>query len=318
MLENSKHTRRSGFTLVEILVSITILILLLLVVSQIVSTTQNISNASDKSLGADGESRMVFDRLAIDIARMVRRTDVDYLMNRATGNDSFFFYSEAPAFSASGATIAQQNTVALVGYRINANYQLERLGKGLTWAAAPSDGMVFLTYASYPVTASSTPLAGSTLSGAYTAVAANSTDSNYHVLGPDVFRLEFCFLLNACTDTSGVRQPAIYSNVPYDSRLGHTSTAGIGLGDVQALVVGMAILDSSSRKVLPSTTNWSTASNLLTDPSDTDLSSSPPKLMATTWQGVINNGTFLAGAGIPKVAAQQVRIYQRVFPLNTR
>jgi type II secretory pathway component PulJ len=302
----------------EILVSITILILLLLVVAQIVSATQNISSASDKSLGADGESRTVFDRMAIDIARMVRRTDVDYLLNRQTGNDSFFFYSEAPAFSAPSATLAQQNSVALVGYRINSNYQLERLGKGLTWAAAPSDGMVFLTYASYPVTAASTPLAASTLSGAYSALAANSTDSNYHVLGPDVFRLEFCFLLNACTDTSGVRQPAIYSNVPYDSRLGHTSTNGIGLTDVQALVVGMAILDSSSRKVIPTTTNWSTVSNLLVDPSNTDLSSAPPKLMATSWQGVMTNGTFVAGAGIPKDAANQVRIYQRVFPLNTR
>ena len=317
MLEKSPNSRQ-GFTLMEIMVSITILVLLLLVVSQIVTATQNISSASEKSLGADGESRMVFDRMAIDIARMVRRTDVDYALNHQAGNDSFFFYSEAPAFSAAGATLAQQNPVALIGYRINAKYQLERLGKGLTWAAAPSDGMVFLTYASYPVTSASTPLAASTLAGAYTAVAANSTDTNYHVLGTDVFRLEVCYLLNACTDSTGARRPAIYSNVPYDSRLNHTSTTGIGLADVQALVVGMAILDSSSRKVLPATTNWSTASNLLVDPADSDLAATPPKLMATSWQGVMNNGSFVAGAGIPKIAAEQVRIYQRVFPLNTR
>ncbi len=40
--------------------------------------------------------------------------------------------------------------------------------------------------------------------------------------------------------------------------------------------------------------------------------------MATCWQGVMTSGTFLAGAGLPKDAANQVRIYQRVFPLNTR
>jgi prepilin-type N-terminal cleavage/methylation domain-containing protein len=326
-LRNSKDLRHRGFTLVELVVSITVLVLVMVTVAQIVSDTQRISTASEKSLGADSEARMVFDRIAVDVALMVKRVDVDYLLNRQAINDSLFFYSEAPAFPVSGSTIQQQNSVALVGYRINSQYQLERLGKGLTWNAIPSDGMVFLTYASFPLTASSTPVSGSTLLTAFpTVVNSGSTDANYHVLGPDVFRFEFCYLLSPYTNSAGIRQPATYSNVPWNSShqyaissstIARTDLTGIGLSDVQALVFSMAVLDSTSRKMLPSSSSLSTAASLLKDPLDSDLASTPPKLMATTWQGVMNSGSFVAGAGIPKAAANQVRVYQRVFPLNT-
>ncbi len=299
----------------------------MITVAQIVSETQTISAASEKSLGSDGESRLVFDRISVDVARMVRRADVDYLLNRQPGNDSLFFYSEAPSFPVTGSTLQQQNSVSLVGYRINAQYQLERLGKGLTWSATPSDGMVFLTYASYPLTASSTPVSGSTLLTAFpTVVNSGSTDANYHVLGPDVFRFEFCYLLNPYLTTAGSRQPAAYSNVPWNSThsyamnsttVARTDLTGIGLSDVQALVVSIAILDSTSRKLLPSPTSLGTTAGLLKDPLNTDLAGTPPTLMATTWQSAINGGSFLTGAGIPKAAAGQVRVYQRVFPLNT-
>jgi len=313
----AKARRVPAFTLVEMLVAVAVLTLLMVALAQIISDMQRVSTASTKHLKADSESRMVFDRIAEDLGRMVRRTDVDYLLNHSANNnnDSLFFYSEAPAFSS--ATIAEQNSVALTGYRINPAYQLERLADGLTWHGITSAGMVFLTYASYPLTAASTPLPASTLAGAFpNVVAANSTDSNYHVLGEDVFRLEFCYLLKPCTDTSGKHQPAIYSNSPYDTRAGHSSMAGIGLTDVQALVVGVAVLDSASRQILPAGTTLNTAAGLLGDVSDADLAATPPKLMATTWQGEIDSGAFAQNAGLPKVAANQVRVYQRLFPLN--
>ena len=98
--------------------------------------------------------------------------------------------------------------------------------------------------------------------------------------------------------------------------LGHTSITGIGLADVQAFVVSLAILDATSRKGIPSGTNLSTASSLFVDPSNADLATAPPKLMATTWSNLINGGSFAHNAGIPAPVADQVRIYQRLFPLN--
>jgi hypothetical protein len=317
--------RIRGFTLAELLVSITVLVLLLIVCLQITTQTQDISIAGQKRLGADSEFRTVFDRIALDIAQMVKRPDVDCVLNHQanaaiTINDSLFFYSEAPAVAVPSSTVQQQNSVSLVGYRINSQYQLERLGMGLNWSATsanPNTGMVFLTYANYPVTQSSIPVSGSTLSTAFPTVVSNgSTDSNYHVIGPDIFRFDFCYLLNAYTDFSGAFHPAAYSNVPYNANLGHISTTGIGLTDVQAFVVTIAILDATSQKAIPSGTSLSTAFGLFPNPKDSDLVSTPPVLPATTWQNVISSGTFSASAGIPKGAANQVRIYQRAFPLN--
>ena len=254
---------------------------------------------------------------------MVKRPDVDYLLNHnvtTTSNDSLFFYSEAPAVAVPNSNPQQQNSVSLVGYRINSQFQLERLGMGLNWSATPTNpnaGMVFLTYASYPVTQSSTPVSGSTLLTAFpTVVSSGSTDSNYHVIGPDVFRFDFCYLLNPYTDFSGILHPAAYSNAPYNANLGHSSTAGIGLADVQAFVVTIAILDATSQKMIPSGTSLSTASGLFLNPTDSNFASTPPVLPATTWQNTIASGTFTTKAGIPIGAANQVRIYQRVFPLN--
>ena len=63
-----------------------------------------------------------------------------------------YFYSEAPAYyDGSASDFTNRNTTALVGYRINAAWQLERLGKLLTWdgsAASATPGAV--VYLSYP------------------------------------------------------------------------------------------------------------------------------------------------------------------------
>ena len=311
-----------------------VLLLMMAAVVGMINSVQKIIAESNKGSGAEREAHMVFDRMSADFFSMPVRADIDYLLNRQTGNDSLFFYSAAPAFSA--ATVADQNAVSLVGYRINPQFQLERLGKGLTWDGAPSDGttspagMVFLTYSSYPLIVSPspspaampTPIPGSTLSTAFSSVvSSDSTDTNYHVLAADVFRFEFCYLLKPCTNSSGTILPAVYSNYPYDTRAGHTSVNGIngiGMSDVQAVVISLAVLDPTSRQIIPATSTLGAAAAALPDPTDINLTASPPVLPATTWQSLIDNGTFAQNAGLPKAAANQVRIYQQTFPLNAR
>ena len=58
--------------------------------------------------------------------------------------------------------------------------------------------------------------------------------------------------------------------------------------------------------------------NALRDLTPADLASSPPKLMAQTWNNAVNSSTFAATVGIPQSAASQVRIYQRYFYLNNK
>ncbi len=202
-----------------------------------------------------------------------------------------FFYSEAPALADATSTYA--NTWALVGYRVNSANQLERLGKGLTWGAAPPDGALLLTYPS--LTPPLTPDVNSTfanpnwstlLGTAASGYNNGASTTYYHVIGEAVFRLEFCFLLKPSNNPAAPsfrlsipilpiiprQNPSLktfYSGGSSVYSTGNTSTPtilyGLGLADVQAVVVTLAILDVNSRKIV-STANLQTLAGDLPDP----------------------------------------------------
>lgn len=210
--------RTGGFTLVELLVSMLVLTLLVAFVGQLVSNATAITTGSRKRLDADSQARVLFDRMAFDMARMLKRPDVDYLFakisgdNGVGGNDKLFFFSEAPAFfdeTVDSSKPDPRSSVSLLGYRINAAFQLERLGKLLTWdgsVSAPSPGgLLFLSRSGATPTTSYGPDDNSTIAGAWAATIGSATDSppysltsdedDYHVLADQVFRMEFCFQL---------------------------------------------------------------------------------------------------------------------------
>jgi prepilin-type N-terminal cleavage/methylation domain-containing protein len=306
-------SRARAFSLIELLVSVVIVALLILIVSQITTGASKTTGTSRQRVSADSEARMVFDRMADDFAHMVNRKDVDFVFDKTALNDTAFFYSEAPAMGPDKGTA---QTVALIGYRINAQNQLERLGKGLAWDQAPPDGMVFLTYqpaaSPTPVGQAPTPKTESTIPGAFST---QMTDNaNFHILGANVFRLEFSFLLKPYTDASGTLVQASYSKNPFNPThvppSGTKMYYGIGLGDVQAIIVTLAILDGRSRELVRDDALTSVAGKFtdavdITNPVD-------GASLAKTWDTTI---LALSGSDLPQAAAAQVRAYQRTFYL---
>jgi len=355
---SSHPSRKSGaFTLVELMVATAVLILLVVMVTQLTNSAATVTTGSRKHMDADSQARMIFDRMANDFSRMPKRTDMDCIFSNQATNDAMFYYSEAPAYyDGSASDFTNRNTTALIGYRINSAYQLERLGKLLTWdtsaTSATPGSVVFLTYpptASSPSpTASPTPWPASTLTGNWGAAigspVGSGTDADYHVIGDQVFRMAFCYLLKPYT-VSGTTYPGFYSVNPYNNLIpvhaGGTTTGtvtgtfqgtgqGTGLQDVEAIIVAIAILDDVSRKIVPTTVSGSSIPNLgglvskFPDPTPFDLqtpvtaTSTPPTpiLMAQNWLASMNTSGFAATAGIPQSAAAQIRIYQRSFYLN--
>lgn len=302
--------------------SIAMVTLLMVAVVEVVNGATSLIKIDSKKIDVDEEASAVFDRMAEDFAAMVKRVDVDYQFNnRANEQNSsstLFFYSEAPAISATGNNGAPSlnSSCSLVGYRINSAYQLERLGKGLQWVPNPAtsldgapDGMVYLTYASYPVTTTSTPVGGTLAATFPSVVALNSNDSNFHVLGDGVFRFAFWFLLKPFQNADGTSGPGIYSNYPYDTRRQHNSLTMIGLQDVQAIVVSLVMLDNTSRMLLPLNYDTSKLALQFADPSD--------PFTPITWEAQANGADLASATGIPRGAAAHVRVYQRTFNLVT-
>jgi competence protein ComGF len=310
-----KSERRSpifsqAFTLTELLVSMAVLIVLTAFVAQIVTNVSIVTTHGRKRIDADSEARMVLDRMAGDFAKMLKRTDVDYLFSEQTGNDRMFFYSEAPAYYDGGASsFTPRSSTALVGYRINANFQCERLGKQLSWGGSSTTqpgSIVFLTYPQPTVAVPKpTPLPASLLETNWPTVLGaapdyNGVDADYHVLAEQVCRMEFCFQMKDGTyalDPAGGKASNIHA-----------------LNDVTAIVVALVVLDSASQKI----TGLDKVSAAFTDATAADLAANPPVLIGDRWRQQLLQAGFAKAAGIPPAAAAEIRIYQRYFPLNIK
>ena len=290
----SRRVCEGGFTLTELLVSMGVLVLLVLLFTQLVKSATTITILGHKLMDADSEARQVFDRMAVDFAQMVKRTDVDYYvkdgLNVQTGrNDQIAFYSAVPGYYPSSGA---QSPLSLVAYRVNSNpaspsyNKLERLGKGLVWngVSTTDTPAVFL------------PL---TISTAWPAATSSSaSDTAYEVIGPDVFRFEYYYLKggalkpNPCT--SGTT--CVFNN----SR------------DVQAIVVTIAVIDPRSKVLLtnPQIASLNTAGSA-TFLDDYQNPMSRPGALLNRWQTVRLN----AIASMPRQAVSGIRVYERYFYL---
>ena len=117
-------SRRSGFTLIEMLVSMAVLVLLIVVVSQMVNSTATLTKNSGKHMDSDSQARDVSTASRWISPGWCSGRDADTLFVKSTGNDKMFFYSETPSYfsgDASGVTPAPQNDspLSLIGYRVN-------------------------------------------------------------------------------------------------------------------------------------------------------------------------------------------------------
>lgn len=294
----------SAFTLIELLASTAVLALLLAMVLQIINSTSLVSSNGKKRMDADSQARLLFDRMALDFARIVKRADVDYYFQKNAGNDNndqMAFYSEATGYYPSGVTgITPKSGVSLIGYRVNSSFQLERLSKSLIW-----NGVTSATTGASGLTNTAMPMVflPNTLTNSWSKIS-DGTDPDYQVIADQVYRLEYQFLLKPYTDASGTAQPSALSLTPWNQ----SHTMPNGLSDVSAIVVTVGILDNTSRKIVPATGNIPNLTNAISKLPDADTTSSTLK----TWSG----GDFLTASQIPPVAAAQIRFYQRYFYLN--
>jgi len=282
----------SGFTLAELLVSVGVLVLLTLLATQLLNSAATIMTLGHRQMDADSQARELFDRMAIDFAQMIRRPDVDYYLKSSTtandcrlctrqrGNDQIAFYSTVPGWSA--LTGAQQGPVSIIGYRINVSgttlsNRLERLGEALVWNGATSDTRSDGRPASVIFWAPLNPWA-------------NLTNSPFDIIGRDVFRFEYYYLL----------KNGDLSSTPW-----YATSSVRGMQDVSAIMVDIAVIDPKSRVLLSNSDIAGLAEDLA------DYSGQAPGGLLAGWRAALDGNTSL-----PRPALSSVRLYQRCFYLS--
>jgi prepilin-type N-terminal cleavage/methylation domain-containing protein len=297
--EQGAPPAKGGFTMVEILVACAVLATLVVFVAQMVGNASSVTGSSRKRMDADEEARAAFDMLAGDIASMVKRADINPLFIATPGNDRIFFYSMAPAYSTNPPDFNSQ--VALVGYvATNATN-----GPSVTGTNGLLRDAVLMTWDQVGFT----PL--SAMSGTTNATPEIQLGlTNFHSIAPSVCRFEYSLLMrpgsvNADGSTNG---EGVYSQ---------TNTPGLSLKDVSAIVVAIAVLDPTSRKIAPADVDTRLAA-VMQDAlisssagSGAGSSSNASGIPVESWQSNV-----LTAPGLPKAVTSQVRIYRRFFPIN--
>jgi hypothetical protein len=277
----------AAFTLAELLVTVAVLVLLVLLFTQLLNSAATITTLGHKQMDADAQARQLLDRMAIDFAQMVKRNDVDFFAKGTlapnsvggtmAGNDRIAFYSAVQGYY---PTASYQSPVSLVAYRVNSNStsssynKMERMGKGLLWnGATPTPAPVVFM-----------PL---TIAATWSAATSSSTsDADYEVIGPQVFRFEYCYLLKA-TGSLSITPPSDISGIA-------------------AIVADIAVIDDKS-KVLLTNTQVNSLAGQLSD----YAANMVPGQVRNNWQNTLNTNTTL-----PRSALSGVRVYERFFYLS--
>jgi prepilin-type N-terminal cleavage/methylation domain-containing protein len=307
-----RRRSHAAFTLIEVLVAMAVLAIIVVMVANLLSSATSVTTLSNNHMDADNQARIVFDRMALDFARLIKRKDVDYYIKQTSGNDQIAFYSEAGGYYPSGVTgNTPKGTVSLIGYRINDN-KLERLSKALIWngVTASTPGATGISLSTDKAMAF---LPQKLITTWPTIVGASDPDPNpdpdYQILSDQVYRMEFCFLLKpvitggVTTTASALALKPSYSAVLNDYT---------GFKDVSAIVVTLAVLDSRSRASVTAA-NFSTAIGKLADFSLTPPTGyTTPQAPLLSWQANVASQDL----GLPVRAASQVQIYQRYFYLD--
>jgi hypothetical protein len=376
-----KDVRHHGaaFTLAELLVSVGVLVLLVLLATQLLNSAATITILGHKRMEADSQTRQLFDRMAIDFAQMVKRSDVDYYLKSSwfasgsppapsgltglrtllqPGNDTIAFYSTVPGYYPSTGS---QSPISLVAYRVNASSsspsynKLERMGKGLLWnSSTPTTGtpppVVFMPIplaSPIPTPELPNPVPNPAATPAWPEIATSATSwSDSEVIGPQVFRFEYYYLLKGGIDpTGGTFYSAVLSDTPWDTRICACPAASPiatptptgtpittptppslcchvapeGMQDVAAIVVDIAVIDPKSKVLLTDAQISSLASQLI-DWGTTSCPGCPaqtqwqttPGLLQAQWRAAVDANAI----GLPRPVLSGIRVYERRFYLS--
>jgi len=309
--------RSRGFTLAELVVTVGVLVLLVLLFTQLFNSAATITTLGHKQMDADSQARQLLDRMTVDIAQMVKRSDVDYFLKSTNtgapdcttctsqaGNDQIAFFASTSGYY---PTPSYQSPISLVAYRVNSDpnsssyKKLERMGKGFVWNGVSSSykPILFLDSTTAPTTTIKNTWCQATISGTPSATCLGTPDPDYEITGPQVFRFEYYYLL----------KNGSFSVIPWTGSPGHTNVSG--MQDVAAIIADIAVIDPKS-KVLLTNAQLATLStpgnaNFLADYS----SGMSPGQLRTQWQDKVNAITSL-----PRPALSGIRLYERFFYLS--
>jgi len=345
--------RVGGFTLGELLVSVFVLVIIIFIVAQLMTSATAITRTGSKHVDTDTQARVVLDRMALEFAQMVKRTDVDcYIKQRSgynghgnghgwgqghngdLGSDQIAFFSQVPGYYPTGLNPGDKSPISLIAYRVdegnssNTSYgRLQRMSKGLHWAGV--DDNQTNQNSTYPIVflpqtiAAVTPWAAAVNNNC----SGNNSgcDADYEIIGPGVFRFEYYYQLK-----NGRLTDWPWDRFVLPNQITITNPTPIGLSQVESIAVSIAVIDPAARALIQAAAANAAYGDILDVAADLpDFRSARGRGVGgqrigdleAAWKGVVESiaqtGQTPSGRLIPREAAKGIRIYNRYFDLKS-
>jgi prepilin-type N-terminal cleavage/methylation domain-containing protein len=115
-LSSTSDSRRAGFTLIELIVTMSILSIILVMALQVTESARNSIRLTESKSSNDAVARETFERINRDLSQMVVRKDARVEFKSKSGNDAFAFLTCSKGFTAAGAV--GDRGVSLVSYAL--------------------------------------------------------------------------------------------------------------------------------------------------------------------------------------------------------
>ncbi len=324
---------RASFTLVELLISMTILVLLLTLVTRIVSGTASIIKASNSKIDTASMARIVLDRFDNDFSSALLNngaTALHYSDGSVEGNSAIAFVTGSRARGPTTAfpTWTTDTRGAFVAYRIRpvALY----IGGSSPSIPCLNRGDGRLTLATQDITNKATQniwdvfgTGNARLPNDITALPGSDEKVvNWQPIANAIFRMHISFVLN---DGRIVQTPPAYRNFYSNGGMGTSgcvpaafsreTSNDLNKAYVKGIIVGLAALDEKTRNLAYKTDNafWTTVGTKISRPTadgETPVQFWSDKLKTLT-SSTPGDPTYL----FPPIR-QNLRFYQRFYNVN--
>ena len=258
-----------------------VFLMMALMVVSLVDGTMRVTSQSQRRINADDGTRQALDRMTADFSHAIVHSNLPVRIEKNTNasNESITFFAKAEGYTTGRG-------ISMIGYRVTTN-GLERGAEATQWT---NSAVGFTT-----VSAASTNLT-------YLQIA----DANYETVAPEIFRLEFAFLMGDGATNIAVGNISTYSNNVYLASMASSPRTSTNNTTIRGVIVGVATLDDRARKIFPSTLVFPDA---LSFP-DAPLGRTTNNDILTGWNANITN------TSLPLPVRESLRIYKRTLLIN--
>ena len=321
--------RARAFTILELLVAMSVLVVIIAIMSQVMAMTGQAINAAKKQLDLETQSRIILDRIGRDLSNMVVTPGVTPLVINNTGDSASGSNNDGLAVITIGrprdrssltdsavSVLSSDVRMAVMGYRVisapdprspQGNVPTVNRGDGtITW---PANGIVRDDIQAKSDLGKAMTAAAADLSTAGTSMLA------FEPMGQGIFRLEICYLLDDGTVVStpprDVNFPSQAGNT-YALALSKATSADSDKRFVKALIVAIAGIDSKTEGLLNAAQLTSLA-NVLPNPAN---GQTPLQAWDFTSPEATDLLSKLAAPNFPHPVLSSLRAYQRYYYLQ--